>query len=159
MDTNISSEDLDFLDVLIDDSIETLNKYIQQHGLNALDENKREILSILILEKKVNLSMYLIHNTNIDLNHKDKNAYTPLHFAVQNNLHPVVCSLLEKGAAVDALDKFGNTPLFKSVTEKVDPTIIRALIDHGANPNKTNVFGYSPLTFILKSMPDIAKIL
>lgn len=154
---NNTSADLDIWDVLIDDKPETLNKYVSLHGINSLDENNRGLLSIFILEKRFDLSIYLIETTDINLNQKDKNGYTPLHFAVQNNAYLVVKTLLLKGVNIDIPDKFGNTPLFKSVTENVDRIIIETLILNGANVNLKNNFGYSPLTFIKKRFPEFLQ--
>lgn len=151
-----SSNDFDIWDVLIDNSIETLNKYIAQHGLHKLDENSRGLLSVLILENRFDLSLFLIQSTATDINQKDKNGYTPLHFAVQNNNYDVVKALLQKGANANIQDKFGNTPLFKSVTENTDLKVTQALINSGADIHITNVFGYSPLHFIQKYMPELA---
>lgn len=159
MNTNNTSTDLDIWDVLIDDTTETLYKYINLNGINILDDNNRGLLSILILEKRFDLSICLIEKTDIDLNQKDKNGYTPLHFAVQNNTYQTVKALLKKGATVDTLDKFGNTPLFKCVTENVDQKIAQSLIQHGANVNTMNVFGYCPLSFIRKTFPELINIL
>ena len=150
-----SSNDFDIWDVLIDNSIETLNKYIAQHGLHELDENSRGLLSVLILESRFDLSLFLIQSTEIDLDQKDKNGYTPLHFAVQSNAYDVVKVLLDKGANVDIQDKFGNTPLFKSVTENTDLKITQALIHYGADIHIMNVFGYNPQHFIKKNYPEL----
>lgn len=155
MKTHSNSNDFDIWDVLIDDCIETLNKYIAQHGLHELDENSRGLLSVLILEGRFDLSLFLIQSTEIDINQKDKNGYTPLHFAVQNNAYDVVKTLLLKGANVNIQDKLGNTPLFKSVTENTDLKITQALIHSGADIHTTNIFGYSPLHFIKKNMPEL----
>lgn len=156
MKTQSNSNDLDIWDVLIDDSIETLNKYIAQHGLHELDENSRGLLSVLILEGRFALALFLIKSTEIDINQKDKNGYTPLHFAVQNNAYDVVKALLQKGANVNIQDKFGNTPLFKSVTENTDLKITQTLIHSGADIHVMNTFGYSPIHFIQKNMPELA---
>lgn len=155
MKTHSNSNNLDIWDVLIDDSIETLKKYIAQHGLQELDENTRGLLSVLILEGRFDLSLFLIQSTEIDINQKDKNGYTPLHFAVQSNTYDVVKVLLDKGANADIQDKFGNTPLFKSVTENTDLKITQALIHSGADIDIKNVFGYSPLHFIKKKLPEL----
>lgn len=156
MKTHSTSNDFDIWDVLIDDSIETLNKYIAQHGLHELDENSRGLLSVLILEDRFDLSLHLIQSTDTNINQKDKNGYTPLHFAVQSNACDVVKALLLNGANVNIQDKFGNTPLFKSVTENTDLKITQALIHNGADIHIKNVFGYSPLHFIQKYMPELA---
>lgn len=156
MKTHSNSNDLDIWDVLIDDSIETLNKYIAQHGLHELDENRRGLLSVLILEGRFDLSLFLLQSTEIDINQKDKNGYTPLHFAVQSNTYDVVKVLLDKGANVDIQDKFGNTPLFKSATENTDLKITQVLIHSGADIHVMNTFGYSPMHFIQKNMPELS---
>jgi ankyrin repeat protein len=75
----------------------------------------------------------------------DKQGFTPLHFACQQYRDEVVQVLLEAGASVDARDAWGNTPLFRAVfNANGDPTIVRRLVEAGADPDLTNKSGQSP---------------
>ena len=81
--------------------------------------------------------------------------YTPLHFAVQENNYSVVEALIREKAAIDPIDRFGNTPLYKCVTEKVNVNITKVLLENGANISIENSFGYSPMIVIQKSLPEL----
>lgn len=148
-------DEVDMLDILVDGNADILDGFIRQYGIDSINENNRGILAVCILEGRTDLALHLINETEINLNHTDRNGYTPLHFAVQENNYKVVEALLRKKAAIDPIDKFGNTPLYKCVTEKVNIDITKILLEHGASVTIKNSFGYSPLTVIRKSLPEL----
>jgi ankyrin repeat protein len=49
--------------------------------------------------------------SNVNVNARDDNECTALHFAAQSNAFEVAKLLIEAGAEVDPGDSFGNTPL------------------------------------------------
>ena len=142
-------DEVDMLDILIDGNLDVLDAFIRQYGIN------RGILAICILEGRTDLALHLINETEIDLNQTDRNGYTPLHFAVQENNYSVVEALIREKAAIDPIDRFGNTPLYKCVTEKVNVNITKVLLENGANISIENSFGYSPMIVIQKSLPEL----
>lgn len=75
---------------------------------------------------------------------KDENGETPLHWAAGCGLKPTAELLVEHGANVNARDSIGNTPLHFAVlagrTELVD-----FLLTKGADPNIPNQSGQTPL--------------
>lgn len=148
-------DEVDMLDVLVEGNVDVLDAFIHQYGLNSINEEDRGILTICILEGRTDLALYLINETDINLNQADRNGYTPLHFAVQENNYSVVEALVRKNAVIDPIDKFGNTPLYKCVTEKVNINITNVLLEYGANVTIKNSFGYSPMVVIQKSLPEL----
>ena len=75
-----------------------------------------------------------------------KSERTPLHYAVATLNVPLVALLLNKGANIEAVDYRGVTPLYIAVadaddhtshrsTENTRVTVIKMLLQHGANPN------------------------
>ena len=63
------------------------------------------------------------------------NSYgeTPLHLAAREGHLEIVEKLLEKGADVNAVDRFSRTPLVESVwSERLE--ILKKLLEKGANP-------------------------
>lgn len=148
-------DEVDMLDVLVEGNVDVLDAFIHQYGLNSINEEGRGILTICILEGRTDLALYLINETDVNLNQADRNGYTPLHFAVQENNYSVVEALVRKNAVIDPIDKFGNTPLYKCVTEKVNINITNVLLEYGANVTIKNSFGYSPMVVIQKSLPEL----
>ena len=148
-------DEADMLDILVDGNADVLDAFIRQYGIDSINEYSRGILAICILEGRTDLALHLINETEIDLNQADRNGYTPLHFAVQENNYSVVEALIQKKAVIDSIDKFGNTPLYKCVTERASINIANVLLEHGANVSQKNSFGYSPMVVIQKSLPEL----
>ncbi|RGM09260.1 ankyrin repeat domain-containing protein [Bacteroides stercoris] len=107
---NIFNE-IDTLDILVDGNVDVLDAFIRQYGINFINEDNRGILAICILGGRTNLALHLINETEIDINQADRNGYTPLHFAVQENNYSVVEALIGKKAMIDPIDT-GRDSLF-----------------------------------------------
>jgi uncharacterized protein len=80
-----------------------------------------------------------------DPNSADANEWTPLHFAAQNHSLSSIHLLLDSGALIDAQDRHGNTAaLWVAVMNlRGRGETVRALLDHGANPDLANKSGVS----------------
>lgn len=151
-------DDVELQDVLVVNSINTLNDFIAEYGVNAVFIDKqRSLLEICILKGREKLAMHLIDFTDVDLDYQDANGYTALHFAVQMNSLVLVDTLIAGKAKINATDRYGNSPLYKSVTEKVNPAIVIRLLESGADVEQQNDFGYSPMCVINDNMPDIKQ--
>jgi uncharacterized protein len=81
-----------------------------------------------------------------DPNAEDAHRFRPLHLAAQQNSAEAALALLEAGAEVDAVNRYGNTALFIAVfNSRGDGRMIRLLRDHGASPFVTNSHGQTPV--------------
>ena len=56
-----------------------------------------------------------------DPNHGDREGFTPLHFAAQEGSLEAAQVLLDHGADVDRVNRFGNTPLSTAVLNSRGP--------------------------------------
>ena len=80
------------------------------------------------------------------MNARDANGFTPLHFAAQSNAIGAAAKLIAFGAEVDAVNKFGNSPLWVAVINATDDGgVIPLLLESGADPFLTNNYGHSPI--------------
>lgn len=76
----------------------------------------------------------------------DKQGFTPLHLAAQQYAVTAAHALLDAGATVDAVNVYGNTPLFVAVfNSEGRGELIHLLRSHGADPHQVNVSGQSPV--------------
>lgn len=88
-------------------------------------------------------------------------GWTALHYAVRDGKQTIVALLLAHGADPEVEDVFGDTPLWRCVTgNSPSPTIMRLLIEHGANPLRSHPMGISARD-IADSLdhPDLAAAL
>lgn len=82
-----------------------------------------------------------ILDKGIDVNARVNVHQNALIQAASNNQYEAVDLLLRRGAKVDSVDNLGNTPLMMTK----DATIIKRLIESGANINHTNTLSHTPL--------------
>ena len=79
-----------------------------------------------------------------DVNAKDKDGWTPLHYAASNGYLDVVKFLVENGADVDAEDKDSQTPLHVAAFfGHLD--VVKFLVKNGAYVNAMDNDGQTPL--------------
>jgi uncharacterized protein len=81
-----------------------------------------------------------------DPNLRDRNGFVPLHLAAQEWNVEVAHVLLNGGASVDAVNRFGNSPLFVAVfSSRGRGEMIDLLREFGADPLLENSSGQTPL--------------
>jgi ankyrin repeat protein len=79
-----------------------------------------------------------------DVNATDSAAWSALHFAAQQYRLEIAHALILAGARVDAVDNYGNTPLFRAVfASRGRGDLIRELVRAGADADHKNVHGES----------------
>jgi ankyrin repeat protein len=93
-----------------------------------------------------------------DVSVADSSGRTALHYAAIYLQAGIAKRLLDAGASVDALDRNGNTPLLDAVFRvQEDPAIIRVLLAAGADKNRRNEHGVSPMTLERESSSSSKK--
>ena len=81
-----------------------------------------------------------------DVNAADSQGWTSLHFTAQDHDIPIVRTLLAAGADADPVEVTGTTPLWQSVMRsRWDPSVIRDLVQRGADAVRKNRSGVSPI--------------
>ena len=83
---------------------------------------------------------------NFDINAKDKDGRTALHYAAFHGTPETVQALIAVGADVNAKDKDGLTPLHDAAFHGT-PETVQALIDAGADVNAKGYADQTPLHY------------
>ena len=93
-----------------------------------------------------------------DVNGRDSDGSTSLHYAIRDGRRKVVALLIEAGADVNAVDgKFGLTPLHHTSDHK-KPDILQALIRAGADLNAKGESIFTAWEWILHTKIEEAKL-
>ena len=82
------------------------------------------------------ISKILIEN-GADISAKDEDGYTALHNAAHDNEIEIIEILISKGAGVNQLTKYGESPLDKAIEMKATEAI-NLLRKHGSKPSETH---------------------
>ena len=81
-----------------------------------------------------------------DIEAKDDDGWTPLHFAAAFNKNPaVIQALLDAGADIEAKSDRSVTPLHLAANTSAIPAVIQVLLDAGADTEAKDDGGWTPL--------------
>lgn len=124
---------------------ETLKQLILEGvDLNELDVDGRTPLMHAVLGNGADgfmVEFLLEHGADPNV-HDRLLGWTALHYAVRDQKAAIVAILLTMGAHADEEDVFGDTPLWRCVTDtSPSPAIMKMLIERGANPGKAHPIG------------------
>ncbi|MGA1203859.1 MAG: ankyrin repeat domain-containing protein, partial [Planctomycetota bacterium] len=87
--------------------------------------------------------------------------YFPLHAAARDDDLTRVRSLVEAGAAIDARDNDGWTPLMLAAANSTTPEIVQLLLDKGAAIDARDLLDKTPLMLAAdhSTTPEIVQLL
>ena len=110
--------------------------------INSRDDKGNTGLIIAILRSDSSWTGFLL-NKGADPNAPGAAGDTPLIAAARVGFDQGADWLLSLGAKVDGVNKMGETPLIVAVQQR-DRQMVKLLLDHGADPDKTDAAaGYS----------------
>lgn len=138
--------------------------------INAVSKHSETVLHTLLQRKKwnedsVKALIMLLSHPDIDVNIKNRDLNTPFHYFCQYFDYPSALGpfnrFIEKGADVDVENKFGETPLHKSIfNPSLKLAIVDLLIARDANINANSKTGETPLHYAIRlGREDIVKLL
>ena len=121
------------------------NQYNQMQ--QNLNDNSTNIRKAIRNNDKDKVKELLNSGVNID-ERSNKNQRTALMWAVRNKNIRMTKFLIKRGADVNLFDNLLNTPLhFAGQGFDENLTIVKMLVENGANINFINVNGLPPITF------------
>jgi len=153
-DDNFWLSDLSFYDENIDELRNLLEK--ENIDINNKDKNVGDsILHFAIIKEYLNIINFLLQYENININIKNYNNETPLHYAcIVNNLN-IVKVLLEGGANPNNINLQNQNSLQYSVyyaKDNYNIQIIKELLNHHVNINHTDLNLWNSLHLICNNI-------
>lgn len=109
------------LTVLQKDDVSSIKRWVEvTHQPNKKDKNGQTLLHHAVAHLAVRVVRYLL-SQGVNVDEKEENGYTPFHYLVRNSFYP----------------HDGHTFAIMSIAY--------LLLDAGASPHTTNLYGYTPL--------------
>ena len=104
-------------------------------------------------------SVRLLIESGADVNAKNGNGRTAMHYAAKGRSPAVIQLLRKHGAQVDLRDKEGITPLLETVQYGVNAEVLHELIKAGANVNATREFSKSSAIHLCRDFEFLKLLL
>jgi len=118
--------------------------FYNRANLEGGDEIGRDLYFHAIQRGKINILLLLIDMVGLDTNLCDKYKDTPLFFAVEKGDLDIVNLLVERGAKLDVINKYGENLCHVAVeSEKLH--VLSRLVNLKVDVNKPNNKGITPL--------------
>lgn len=123
---------------------EIVKAQLSEIGIDTCDGFRRTALIWAAFSNNTDLLKWLISN-GANVNHKDKNGYTALHFTGQERNFESAKILIENGADIELSDNHGNTPIVTAIfNSKGDYSLVKLLVSKGANLDMENNHNMTP---------------
>lgn len=134
------------LAVMQDDSEETKNILANSANVNVKERNYEGATPLFMAVENGNIRIAeMLLNLGARVNVRDKNRQTPIMRIDADATAGLVNLLVRFGAQVNLFDKKGNTALILATEDQPDVSVIRALLDAGADVNYRNNTGETAL--------------
>jgi ankyrin repeat protein len=143
---SIKSNNNNALEILLNSGVnlKSVSKPIQ------LAIQKRNFAILKILTK---------HTNPNDLNQKNSEGNTAIHFAVENNDVEILKYLISNKAEINVVNNLGHSPLYKAVTLG-NVEIVGILLKEGADPNSEDIKGNTIIDLTAKKLSgEILEVL
>ena len=152
--------------------VSEITQLLLDHGATANVENIHGQTPLHLLSQGELLSLEnhgltrLLLGLGLEVNARDKDLSTPLHFACSHRNFEIALLLLDHGAELNARNADGETPLHHVSRSKTsvhdDPRVAQTLLERGADVNARNKDEETPFHLASESylsMPPIIQLL
>ena len=148
------------IDIIKNRDLDGLKKHLKSNKVDFEEKDKygNSALNVASNLGELEITKILLEHP-FDINSRGIDDCTPLYYAVSGSYTDIVKILIDKKADVNIPDEDGNTPLFIAVrgyNEAKGDSIIRLLLENGANPNIKN--NYDNSIYSLLNMPKNKSI-
>lgn len=149
------------------DQIPSLLQLFKRHGFMinsaiASDDKKNSLLQQALITNAVIVPHLLKIFPDIQINYKDAQGNTALHYAARNKGYEYIPELLKFGAQIDIQNNAGETPSLvaakwrSKLHTKPNAAALGILIKHGANPLIEDTDKHDA-SFYLAEFPELKK--
>jgi uncharacterized protein len=123
---------------------------IQKIDINITNEYGQNLLHEAVVYNQLELMEELII-IGVEIDHRDNNGQTPLHYSGLHLKAQATSLLCEKSANVNIWDNYGNGPLWTAVfNARGRYDVVEIMVAFGADIHHKNNAGRSPLDFALQ---------
>lgn len=107
----------------------------------------------------INTKVKALLDAGAEVNTKNEQDVTPLHFAAQYGTGETMVQLIEAGADVNARDKNGKTPLHYLLGFSPSIQIIQHFLEKGADLYSSDSYGITPFDYYYGKDAEVSKFL
>lgn len=120
---------------------------IQQVDINITNEYNQNLLHEAVAFNNTEIGIDLI-SRRIDVNHKDNEGFTPLHFTAHYNNFVLTEAILNCGGNPNIKNKYSNNAIWVATfNARGKYELVKLFKKHGGDPHAKNLNGKSALDF------------
>lgn len=144
---------------VIKDEINSLENLMNTNTSSEFLKLCEKYLILAFMYDKINV-IEIFLKFGVSPNSKSKKSgWTVLHHAVDKCYILIIEKLIELGAAINAKDDYGNTPLFRAIFKRnTCKKAIILLLENGADKNIKNNTGVSPSDLAKRFKLDLDNV-